>query len=62
MKTTETEITEFKGSPVFNIHRIKDGQRTDRFSLVIGFGVSKAKAILDNVEEIKKFVAENGHD
>lgn len=47
------EKTEFKGKPVISIKRSED----DRFPF--SFGLSKAKLILENIEEIKKFVEEN---
>lgn len=47
------ERSEFKGKPILVIKR--DEQEKFPFS----FGVSKAKMILENIEEIKKFVAEN---
>ena len=48
--TTRVEINEFKGNPIFNI---KSGEFN-----VISFGKSKAKAILDHIDEIKEFVGE----
>lgn len=47
------ERTEFKGKPVLIIKRDEE----DRYPF--SFGVSKAKLILENIEEIKKFVEEN---
>lgn len=47
------ERSEFKGKPVMVIKR--DAEDKYPFS----FGLSKAKMILENLEEIKKFVAEN---
>jgi len=47
------ERSEFKGKPVLIIKR--DAEDKYPFS----FGLSKAKLILGNLEEIKKFVAEN---
>jgi uncharacterized protein YgiM (DUF1202 family) len=46
------ERSEFKGKPVLIIKR--DAEDKYPFS----FGLSKAKLILENLEEIKKFVAE----
>lgn len=60
MSKTETEISEFKGNPIFNIHKLdEEGKRPENYSLVVGFGLGKAKAIIENIEEIKKFVAAN---
>ena len=47
------ERTEFKGNPVLVIKRSED----DKFPF--SFGVSKAKLIIENIDEIKKFVEEN---
>jgi hypothetical protein len=47
------ERSEFKGKPLIVLKRGED----EKFPF--SFGVSKAKMILENIEEIKKFVAEN---
>jgi hypothetical protein len=47
------EKSEFKGKPVIIIRRNEE----DKFPFT--FGVAKAKLILENIEEIKKFVEEN---
>jgi hypothetical protein len=46
------ERSEFKGRPLLVIKRSED----DRYPF--SFGLSKAKMILENIEEIKKFVSE----
>ena len=48
------ERGEFKGKPLIIIKRSED----DKYPF--SFGLSKARLILDNLEEIKKFVEENG--
>ena len=50
------ERREFKGKPVLIIKRSED----DKYPFA--FGLSKAKLILENLEEIKKFVAENNEE
>ena len=50
------ERSEFKGKPVLIIKRNED----DKYPFA--FGLSKAKLILENLEEIKKFVAENNEE
>ncbi len=50
------EFGEFKGKPVLILRRSED----DKFPF--SFGVNKAKLILENLEDIKKFVAENSQD
>lgn len=47
------ERSEYKGNPLLVIKRSED----DKFPF--SFGVSKAKMILESIEEIKKFVEEN---
>ncbi len=47
------ERSEYKGKPVLILKRSED----DRFPF--SFGLNKAQMILENLEEIKKFVAEN---
>lgn len=48
-----TERSEFKGKPMLILKR----DESDKFPF--SFGMSKAKLILEAIEEIKKFVAEN---
>ena len=47
------ERSEFKGKPVLVIER----DENDKYPFA--FGMSKAKMILENIEEIKRFVEEN---
>jgi len=47
------ERGEYKGKPLIIIKRSED----DKYPF--SFGLSKAKLILENIEEIKKFVEEN---
>ena len=47
------ERREYKGKPILVIKR----DENDKYPF--SFGISKAKLILDNLEEIKKFVEEN---
>ena len=47
------EKGEFKGKPVIILRRYEE----DKYPFT--FGMTKAKLILDNIEEIKKFVEEN---
>lgn len=46
------ERSEFKGRPILVLKRSED----EKFPF--SFGLAKAKMILDNLEEIKKFVQE----
>lgn len=47
------ERTEYKGKPVLILKR----DENDKYPF--SFGLTKAKLILENLEEIRKFVAEN---
>jgi len=47
------ERSEFKGKPLIVLKRSEDDQYP------FSFGISKAKLIVENIEEIKKFVEEN---
>lgn len=47
------ERSEYKGRPMLVLKRSED----EKFPF--SFGLSKAKMILENLDEIKKFVAEN---
>lgn len=50
------ERSEFKGKPVLILKR----DENDKYPF--SFGLSKARLILANVEEIKKFVVENSDE
>ena len=52
----ENEVGVSLVSKAFKMFQIKD-EETDR--TVIQFGIRKAKAILDHIEELKQFVEEN---
>jgi hypothetical protein len=47
------ERGEYKGKPILIIKR----NEADKYPF--SFGLSKARLIVDNIDEIKKFVAEN---
>ncbi len=47
------ERSEYKGKPLLVLKRSED----EKFPF--SFGITKAKMILDHVEEIRKFVEEN---
>lgn len=50
------ERSEFKGKPVLIIRRSED----DKYPFT--FGMSKARLILENLEEIKRFVEDNSKE
>jgi hypothetical protein len=47
------ERSDYNGKPILVLRRSED----DKFPF--SFGIAKAKLILENLEEIKKFVEEN---
>ena len=47
------ERSEYNGKPILVLRRSEE----DKFPF--SFGLAKARLILENIEEIKKFVAEN---
>jgi len=47
------ERTEFKGKPVLILKRVED----DKYPF--SFGMNKARLIMENLEEIKKFIEDN---
>lgn len=50
------ERSEFKGKPVLILRRNED----DKYPF--SFGLTKARLILENLEEIKRFVEENAKE
>ena len=50
------EKSEFKGNPIIKLLRSED----DKYPF--SFGITKAKLILENIEEIKTFVEENSNE
>jgi hypothetical protein len=48
-----TERSEYQGKPILIL------KRSDEDKYPFSFGTSKAKLIIDNIDEIKKFVSEN---
>lgn len=50
------ERSEYNGKPIIVLRR----DENDKFPF--SFGLVKARLILENIEEIKKFVAENTHE
>lgn len=56
----KTMIDEYKGNPLFKIYKVDDeGNEVEKYGTIVSFGVTKAKYILENIEAIKEFVAEN---
>ena len=51
-----TKIGEYKGNKIITLVE-KGSEMSDRYPF--SFGLKKAKLILENIEDIKKFVDEN---
>ncbi|MFA5104573.1 MAG: hypothetical protein WC527_05305 [Candidatus Margulisiibacteriota bacterium] len=47
------ERSEYQGKPMIVLKR----NETDRYPFM--FGLSKARLVVENIEEVKKFIAEN---
>lgn len=51
------EISEYKGNPIFQILKVdEDGNPVEKYATIVSFGKTKARYILENIEQIKKFV------
>lgn len=52
-----TTVEEYKGNKIFKIFKVDDdGAELEKYGNVISFGVTKAKFILENIDDIKMFV------
>jgi hypothetical protein len=51
---------EYKGNPLFKIVKVdEEGKEIEKYGTIVSFGITKAKYILANIEEIQKFVEAN---
>lgn len=56
---TKVIAQEFKGNKMFAVFEVDDaGQPVSEYP-VVSFGLKKAKAILEHLSDLQKFVAEN---
>jgi len=57
--TTETKVvpSEFNNKPMFSIFKFKDGKQSEKPA--ISMGITKAKALVNHLEELKTYVEEN---
>lgn len=56
---TKTVEEEFKGNNVIKIIKVdEEGEQVGNYP-VISFGLAKAKAIVDHIEDIKQFINNN---
>lgn len=50
-------VEEYKGNKIFKIYKVDDeGNELEKYGTVVSFGLTKAKYIVENIDEIKKFV------
>lgn len=51
---------EFKGNKILKIIKIdEEGNEVEKYGTIVSFGFKKAAYIVENIEEIRKFVQEN---
>jgi hypothetical protein len=50
-----SRVSEYKGHPVIEI----ESEEENGFQIRLSFGISKAKLILEHLEDIKRFVEDN---
>lgn len=56
----KTGTDEYKGNKIFKIYKVDgEGNEIEKYGTIVSFGLSKAKYILENIDNIKKFVEEN---
>lgn len=56
----KTGTDEYKGNTIFKIYKVDDeGNEIEKYGTIVSFGLTKAKYILENIDNIKKFVEEN---
>lgn len=52
-----TAVEEFKGNKIFKIFKVDEqGNELENYSTIVSFGLTKAKYILEHIDEIKSFV------
>jgi len=54
MKTVKVLEEEFKGNPLFVVREFNNGE-PEKYPIV-SMGIKKAKSVLENIEDLKKFV------
>jgi len=56
-------VDEFKGNKILKIYKIdEEGNELEKYGTIVSFGLTKAKYILEHIEDIKKFVDNNSKD
>ncbi len=53
----KVSVEEFKGNKILKIFKIDEEENeVEKYGTIVSFGLTKAKYILENIEEIQKFV------
>ncbi len=53
----DVTVEEFKGNKIFKIFKVdEEGNELEKYGTVISFGLTKAKYILEHIEDIQKYV------
>ncbi|MDD0854010.1 hypothetical protein HBN50_12935 [Halobacteriovorax sp. GB3] len=53
----EVTVEEYKGNKIFKIYKVDDqGNELEKYGTIISFGITKAKYLLEHMDDIKKFV------
>ncbi|MCP4914437.1 MAG: hypothetical protein GY909_15085 [Oligoflexia bacterium] len=50
-------IDEYKGNKIVKIYKVdEEGNELEKYGTIVSFGLTKAKYILEHIDEIKEFV------
>lgn len=53
----QVTVEEYKGNKILKIFKIDDeGNEIEKYGTIVSFGLTKAKYILEHIEDIQKFV------
>ena len=53
-------VDEYKGNKILKIYKVdEEGNELEKYGTIVSFGLTKAKYILEHIEDIKKFVEEH---
>ncbi|MBC96968.1 MAG: hypothetical protein CME63_04420 [Halobacteriovoraceae bacterium] len=53
----DVTVEEYKGNKILKIYKIDDeGNELEKYGTIVSFGLTKAKYILEHIDDIKKFV------
>ena len=50
-------VEEYKGNKILKIYKVdEEGNELEKYGTIVSFGLTKAKYILEHIDDIKKFV------